>query len=1526
MEQWLISDRWLDAQRLGVTASILLTHPGTHPAFSAARKILQEDMTGGQSGPRGFDFFRSLPPWVLTVLTRSFKQRTVPSLNRFAVLAEKALQRNSICSENETSTIARAQIWSYHVLLAHTRTEGLLRLGRTLFGHFEEWLRIDSDPISLEEMASCLETIRNPLASTQAKCGGVLKLSQVLSNTPFWEQTENILYHNQFCWPLMIFETEYSQRRARSIAFSLPVAVDVFLDNRRQVRQTAGAGILAPRWEKSLERAVHAAKILWRSEHENYGSFRDMVERASVTVDFSPAEKIIEILANALNAKVSLSDRSAEAYFSQVVLARLLGHSNIMVNAVTGVIGDQIKDENSTAQPNFRFDAPQGISEKIEYVAATGFFERIVLPESTESKDAIENFLKKLGPSDRVEKSTPVTRFQPMEFLVAEDLQSVADHVHPLGWRQRQYIRCPELEWAIHSKGSPGLLRPSEDKRVKEVMARLAANASRLLRLEVPPIVVGSALGHIDQLLHRNEPGFSAALSWVFINVSDNKSSARWHDEKDIFFWELFFGATGLGSHQLVRFLCHPSQKKAVEYLTAYLNRFVPGRDQPHRCPDFLVIIGSQIHSSYTGRLRGSSFRPFMVNPILDQLQNTLLPIGKHHDSVSRLIGKTRIIILPDGKWEESMGEAGSLNDLTGEEVRQLRYLATLEESFTSSTARLLLSYSSDSPEQILPHAILDKFLAKGVVRCVHGKYHVPSFVARQIATEEAPEDKVKRYYAAGAALAPYAVRSQGTLSMGVDAGFTPEYFEEASQHFKKALPYSRRTGSVGAGSFRRLSEAAIQRLNRFVMAPSWANVSRLLKAATRLPGLAALEPYEKSCELLRWYEEEGIAPHPFNLVTAASSATNAASCISHYVKQPDVSTESFLELHFKARQLYLQALNECSVLPKRDRKSVLLFCLAKYLAYLCSLDRSLIEHETLSEREKRETEIRLFWSRVVDLLNLGVKVLTADSLECFERMGDREPDHSKALDIYAKSIPTGRFWAGLSLKTWGAISLCGLSDRLNDMLLRFPARRFGHLIYKAYYYSAGRRGEPCPHEALRIREGMKAFERFYGNDPHAKATKAAFDRDYGRAPIRYCLEKMGPLVRGVVTALKKDQQQGLLLSNNGRQYRFPAFQLAAGLAYGELAEGMELDFQVLREGTEGEIGEVVNVRKPVRPGGSPVQIGRVLSLNKESKCGFISSGGREYHFDASNVEEGLAYEGICEGMWVEFQINVGRGQGESDEANSVDRIKDDEADEFTSFRGTYSSRGTVYELKVLGRYGFIVSGGRDYYFHTSYLTTGLAYDDIYEGTEIEFDVARESTAIRCGQAKDIRRISKEDPGDMVRADSSEDHNDGSREKLATVAREIAPGLTLRGKVAPFKGDGRYGLISAGGTDYYFKESDLRAGLTYQNVYEGMEVEFQVAREGTPGRAGMAINVRPGNDLAHEAFPVQRGVVYCLVPKLGCGFISVENGKEYQFTVSDLRRALKYEDIHEGTEVTFQIMKEPDTKAGKAVNVRLLNE
>ncbi len=70
-------------------------------------------------------------------------------------------------------------------------------------------------------------------------------------------------------------------------------------------------------------------------------------------------------------------------------------------------------------------------------------------------------------------------------------------------------------------------------------------------------------------------------------------------------------------------------------------------------------------------------------------------------------------------------------------------------------------------------------------------------------------------------------------------------------------------------------------------------------------------------------------------------------------------------------------------------------------------------------------------------------------------------------------------------------------------MLRGFPDHEKGHLVYKAFYRLAAREAKAAPHEKARAKEGIRAFEYFFGNDPNVKATKAAFYRDYGRDAVR---------------------------------------------------------------------------------------------------------------------------------------------------------------------------------------------------------------------------------------------------------------------------------------------------------------------------------------------------------------------------------------------------------------------------------------
>jgi cold shock CspA family protein len=1528
-------DRWLHAQRLGVTASVLLTHSGTHSVFRAARKILQADMSTGEIPSRGFDFFRTLPPWVLSVLARGFKQKIVPKLNPFGVLAEKAFQHNLKGWDDDTSTIARAQILAYHVLLANTSAEDLLKLGTTFFGHYDDWLLIDASPTSLEQIASCLLMVRDPRVSTREKCYGIQKLSVILGNTPYWPQVENILYHSQFCWPLVVFDSTTAQDSSRNLALSLPVAVDVIFDNRCRICQSTEAGVIISKWEEQLRRSIHAAKALWRSEHENCGTFRDLVKNASVSFDFSCAEKIVEKLAGASNARISLADRSAEAYFAEVVLGRLLGRGRVMVNAVTGVIGDQVTDEHGARQPNFPFDPPSGMLAKVEYASNTGIFECIVLPNARESREAIQAFFRKSELSNQANAGTSAGICHPIEVLYAQDMQTISDQVYPSGWRQHQYVRCPEVEWAIHSEGSPGLISALDDERVQETIAKLASHDSTMLDLDVSPMLAASALWHINDSLRLQRHSASWPLSWAFINVSAKTSSVFWDDERDVFFWELLFRAIGAGPDQLLPFLRHFGRGEAINQLARFLNRFVPVPDQPERSPDLIVIIGRQTLSKSKDWPSTQSYRLLMVSRILDDLRNRLCPIGEPHSTVFRLLGKTRIIILPDAVAGTTAGKpSGNLGDLNDHELLQLRILATVEDSITRRTAGLLLSHSQSSSMEISRHDVLESLVEKGFVRQIHGNYHVPSYVAEQIRFGEKTGDKIKRYYAAGVALAPYAIDGQASSSMAVDTAFVPDYLEEAYQHFRSAYYYSTRTRETGATKFRSVSRKAMELLTRFAMVPSWPNVSRLLQGSKSLRGAAALGPYEKACELLRWHEEEGIPPHPLHLVTAARSAVRAATCVYLYRCKPGPPTDlqarceaTPLQLHAKARKLYRLALKDAAGLPESEREVTLLFSLTKYLVYLCRRHWVLIEHETQSDLESKETEIRHCWSEVMDLMNRRVKLLRPECLECFERMGDREPDHARALPIYMKGVETKLILVPLSLKAWGAASLCGISGRINNSLKGFPVWQKGHLVYDVFYNSLLYEAEMQPHEITRIEEGLRVFEDQYGNRPKVMAAKKSFLRHYGE-PVRRRGESLGLYLRGVVTHLKFDQRYGFICDENGCQYRFQSFRLVEGLEFEDIYEGMDLDFQILKQRMKGAEGDAVNVRRPRRPMEKPIQTGMVSALKPNGRYGFIFSAGKPYHFHESYLSEGTVYDQISEGMRVEFQIGIdfleGNGAGG---ATDVRPIQDGESSIISDSSSSTGVRGIIGVLKHRGRYGFISSAGKRYHFHASYLSQGLQYGDLYEGMEVEFDVTQEAVGAIPGQGKRVREFSDVVGCDKHASDVSEAVHESSTVSIQERCAQALTGLTRRGVVSLFKQHLGFGFVTTNDTDHFFEYSDLQGGLTSMNVYEGMEVEFEIEQKETERASAGATKVRPTlgveawKTLSAAEFITGRLVFLKIAKKYG--YIRTAHGQDYYFCQSDLREGLIFYDLRQGMEVEFQVREQKrDSPSPEAMNVR----
>jgi cold shock CspA family protein len=425
--------------------------------------------------------------------------------------------------------------------------------------------------------------------------------------------------------------------------------------------------------------------------------------------------------------------------------------------------------------------------------------------------------------------------------------------------------------------------------------------------------------------------------------------------------------------------------------------------------------------------------------------------------------------------------------------------------------------------------------------------------------------------------------------------------------------------------------------------------------------------------------------------------------------------------------------------------------------------------------------------------------------------------------------------------------------------------------------------------------------------------------------------------VRGTISELKHQGKYGFI-AFCGEEYHFHASDLTQGLSYDEINDGMEIEFDVLREATDLRCGQAKRIRKigwgdhnDMEHGGhrggdtgdeagmrSPnshhmpeglTRRGRVSLFKQEGRFGFLSAAGTDYYFNESDLRGELTSTRVYEGMEVEFTVSHGETERASPRATNV-RLIGHVTDWLSSVRATFIV-GRISFVKTNSTYGFIrTPGGQEYYFSGSDLREGLIFSSLHEGMEVEFQVRNVGRGNKAAETMNVRPISN-----------------SRKSTYPAPACEPEGSASSRGSISFIKRDGDYGFIrSSNGRDYQFHESDLAGEINFREIRLGMEVEFQVLRDARPGRPGKAVCVCQANEPAQEALPDQRGVVYCLVPNLRCGFMSTEDGEEYQFTESDLMGGRKYEDVREGTKVTFQIRKKPGKKAGKAISVALLDE
>lgn len=425
-------------------------------------------------------------------------------------------------------------------------------------------------------------------------------------------------------------------------------------DNKKPRIDRFSDGTLAWTGEflRSFPTSLAAAKQLWKSQNGRVPEAeRQAVLRLGLTVDWSFANRIATIPAL---EEFLVEGRSAEVYFSQVILAQLLSASK-PVGVATGTI-----DLHETTLP---LGWVEDISYKTRYAQHTGIFPRLILPKraSTELEQGIREALVEDQESAR------------MEVNYCPTARSAADAMQRSGWRRTAFVRAPEDRFAFYEalgrlhlnairagdtadsdvdievESQIGELEPMEDWRLEKLKQQTrdwimyGAKGLRWFKLnpqDCRPKILGRWLAWLDHSTRVDRaaltgPGLGILCLRLAIEDNEMRVWSRLFHMLDVHpaLWRRFQWAT-------------PQQ--AREILARVLNNFGCNPEiSVTPPPDLLVIVDDGgATRQRTNRIFPEDFRGQMRDVFAPHLGSLL---GVRDEARARVLGKTRIVVLqPD--------------------------------------------------------------------------------------------------------------------------------------------------------------------------------------------------------------------------------------------------------------------------------------------------------------------------------------------------------------------------------------------------------------------------------------------------------------------------------------------------------------------------------------------------------------------------------------------------------------------------------------------------------------------------------------------------------------------------------------------------------------------------------------------------------------------------------------------------------------------------------------------------------------
>ncbi len=1009
-------DRWIRAQRVGLAAyrlSIPRIPTGTGLSkpvddLDAVWQFLNSELQEATELYRSF--IPTLPPIVVHFLL------SIPRV-RLQTLSEQRQRWQSVTRRDseregadELSNTMAARIAGHHIFHGTGSAVLVLRLVKSLFGQL--WHYVERNEHCIQSLQQALDVLRSPWASTDAKVRVIDDVSTVIEQAPVpassswmlpeWRHIENVLYERVFCWPLLVFEKGQG-------GISFPVAVDIYLDGQSRIIADGTGGIQTSGWERSLQSAVDAAKVLWRGKHGNFGSFRTEIELASVVFDFSFADKIVSEFPEI----AAVQGSSMEAYFSQIVLSRFLGNPISSSSVVTGGIGARRLDEPG-GYADYEFSWPQRVTDKIRYVFGSESFERMILPG-----------LANLAKEDRAELEGLLLESkhnQNTELNFVKYLQNVADSFQVGGWRQFRYVRCPDIAWRIHPSGFR--LPQPQSEGVQACLRLLQSNQSTVLELPSDWSVVdlASALWHVNMTLRNGiENERPPMFSWCFIRVIP--------EEQDANFWHVVWKQSGASLERFDAFHAATSPSAAAQILADVLNVASPNQScRSHRAPDILVVIGTKHFRESIARTKNPLIRRLAVLPIVEQLSGDGFLLPTVLAPLQQWLGRTRIIILPEDL--ETEGATDQFRSRLPEEyLSLLDALRVFRFGFTQQMAALL--WKSLGYEDIPFREVLMVLVKADVLRYGLGEYHVPGNIGRSELFAQNVNEKAMMHFRAAVTLAPYA-HNENVPSLALDEVFAPELVHEAQYHLHEAIELVDKNAGTSLHAAARL---CMQRVQRFAEYPTWGIVSQFLKG-----GNSVKDAYEMAEDLLEQFPVD--SHHPVELLTAGRAAEQRWREMHRQSLHAD--SDDTRALLLRACELLGQAASACEHCDFADERGFnRLFVVTQYASFVAR-NSTVLKRMGIPAEDYVKLSLEA-WKLIGD----GVDGSAARG-EWYESEGDRIDEDDQAASAYRIGVRWAPEWRQLWVKYAGCCTakdttdlLALLSvDRLNK-ILRNPERDF---------------------------------------------------------------------------------------------------------------------------------------------------------------------------------------------------------------------------------------------------------------------------------------------------------------------------------------------------------------------------------------------------------------------------------------------------------------------------------------------------